>query len=76
MTFENGVRADEIKGARWRKASASTGKGECVEVAALGKGEVAMRNSRFPSGPALVFTPQEWTAFLSAAKAEEFDTLT
>ncbi|MFG2116634.1 DUF397 domain-containing protein [Streptomyces sp. NPDC048718] len=76
MTVENGVRADEIEGVRWRKASASVGMGECVEVAALGKGEIALRNSRFPSGPALVFTPQEWRAFLAGAKAEEFDALT
>lgn len=76
MAVENGIRADEIEGVQWRKAQASIGAGECVEVAGLDEGAVALRNSRFPSGPALVFTAQEWRAFLSGAKGEEFDALT
>jgi Domain of unknown function (DUF397) len=59
--------------ARWIKSSHSgpTG-GNCVEVAFLADGDVAMRNSRHPGGPELVFTQAEWAAFLSGARDGEF----
>jgi hypothetical protein len=44
-----------------------------VEVALLPDGEIAVRNSRFPTGPALVYTRAEIAAFLAGAKAGEFD---
>ncbi|MFE7272551.1 DUF397 domain-containing protein [Streptomyces sp. NPDC057623] len=74
--YVNGVAADSIDGADWVKASASDAYADCVEVARLGENEVAMRNSRFPGGPALVFTCSELRAFLSGAAGGEFDTLT
>jgi hypothetical protein len=43
-----------------------------VEVAFLPGGEVAMRNSRHPDGPALVFSAAEWDAFLGGAADGEF----
>jgi hypothetical protein len=46
-----------------------------VEVAALDDGGVAMRNSRHPSGPALIYTRAEIEAFLTGAKNGEFDDL-
>ncbi len=57
----------------WVKSSYSgpTG-GNCVEVAFLANGDVAMRNSRHPDGPALVFTRREWDAFLGGARDGEF----
>jgi hypothetical protein len=63
----------EVTGARWGKSrrSGPTG-GNCVEVAFLAGGQVAIRNSRHPDGPALVFTPQEWDAFVGGAKDGEF----
>ncbi|CAL9635689.1 hypothetical protein SUDANB120_06199 (plasmid) [Streptomyces sp. enrichment culture] len=73
---ENGVAADSISGVAWRKASASDTFEACVEVARLGDGEVAFRNSRFPAGPALVFTRPEMLAFLDGAKKGEFDGMT
>jgi hypothetical protein len=71
--FENGIPADRLAGAQWRKASYSGSVGNCVEVAALTSGEIAMRNSRFPAGPALVYTRAEMAAFLAGAKDGEFD---
>jgi hypothetical protein len=49
---------------RWVKSSHSgpTG-GNCVEVAALSGGQVAIRDSWYPAGPALVFPACRWTAF-------------
>jgi hypothetical protein len=69
----NGVPASELAGARWAKSSHSgpTG-GNCVEVSHLDDGLVAVRNSRHPSGPALVFTALEWEAFVDGAKGGEF----
>lgn len=70
--MENGMPATQIVGVTWKKAQASLS-GECVEAAGLPAGGVALRNSRHPDGPALVFTDAEWRAFLAGAKADEFD---
>lgn len=64
---------------RWRKSSFSTGDGngdECVELAVLPDGGVAMRDSKLGSGsPILTFTRGEMAAFVQGAKAGEFDDL-
>ena len=44
----------------------------CVEVAFI-SGAIAVRDSKNPTGPALVFTPGEWDAFVGGAKDGEFD---
>ena len=69
----SGMPATELSGARWAKSSRSgpTG-GNCVEVAFLDDGQVAVRNSRHPSGPTLLFTAPEWHAFVGEAKNGEF----
>jgi hypothetical protein len=75
MQVNNGIPADQLTTARWRKAEASNPSGSCVEVAALDDGRVAMRNSRHPSGPALIYTRAEIEAFLAGARNGEFDDL-
>lgn len=72
-TYRNGIAATELTGAEWRKSSRSGALGNCVEVAELPSGEIAMRNSRFPTGPALVYTREEIAAFVAGAKDGEFD---
>lgn len=75
--YRNGVSADSIRGATWVKATASDGiGGNCVEIAQLTEGHVALRNSRDTSGPALVYNAGEWEAFLKGAKGGEFDGMT
>jgi hypothetical protein len=69
------IEAPLLRGVTWRKAAASNPSGDCVEVAALAGGEVAVRNSREPDGTALIYTPAEIAAFLAGAKAGEFDDL-
>jgi len=69
------VRADELGLVAWRKSTASNPNGDCVELARLPAGGVAVRNSRGPHGTALVYTRAEIVAFLRGAKAGEFDDL-
>ncbi|WP_059008897.1 DUF397 domain-containing protein [Streptomyces specialis] len=73
--YSNGVSADMIEGVVWRKSRASSALGNCVEVAALPGGGAAVRNSRDPQGPALIYTPGEIAAFVQGVKLGEFDDL-
>jgi hypothetical protein len=65
------LRDMDLSHAPWRKSVVSGGNG-CVEVAFLGN-EVAVRDSKNPSGPILVFTLVEWQAFLVGVHNGEFD---
>lgn len=69
----NGMPAAELGDIRWLKSWHSNPNGACVELAALPSGEIAMRNSRFPAGPVLLYTQAEIIAFLAGAKEGEFD---
>ncbi|GHA06684.1 DUF397 domain-containing protein [Streptomyces tauricus] len=70
---ENGIRASSLD-VSWTKSRHSNAEGNCVEVARI-DGGVAVRNSRDPEGPALVYTSAELAAFLAGAKDGEFDHL-
>jgi len=65
--IRNGVSAEELPGAVWRKSSRSGAYGNCVELAWLDR-QVGIRNSRDPRGPVLVYTPADLAAFVSRAK--------
>jgi hypothetical protein len=65
---------DNLTRAIWRKSSYSgTSGGQCVEVARNLPDVVAVRDSKNPASDALVFTPDQWRAFLSAAHGGRFD---
>ena len=58
-------------GATWRKSTYSNGTGgNCVEVAHLPNGR-AVRDSKHPEGPILVFTREGWRAFVQAIESRE-----
>jgi hypothetical protein len=61
----------DLSQAVWRKSSHSSLNG-CVEVAKVGR-YVAIRDSKNRQGPALLFTPIEWQAFLLGIRDGEFD---
>ncbi|MFF8958254.1 DUF397 domain-containing protein [Streptomyces sp. NPDC014894] len=69
------MRASALDSAAWTKSSHSNATGNCVELAPLPDGSVAMRNSRDPQGPALVYTRDEIAAFVAGARSGDFDTL-
>ena len=60
---------------RWRKSTASNPSGNCVELAELAGGDIAMRNSRHPGGPTLIYTRAEIAAFIAGVRSGEFDDL-
>ncbi|MFI6955539.1 DUF397 domain-containing protein [Nocardia sp. NPDC050408] len=63
----------DLTGAGWFKSSHSGASSDCVEVAFLPNPLVGVRDSKNPSGPALMFTPAEWSAFTAATTRGEFD---
>ena len=77
--IRNGVHAAELPSLTWRKSQHSGAVGNCVEVATLDGGDagslIAVRNSRYPEGPALIYTREEMAAFVTGAKHGEFDDL-
>ena len=74
--MENGVPAGRLYGVTWQKSQRSSPSGNCVEMAKLldGRG-FAVRNSRDPEGPALIYTYDEISAFVLGARDGDFDNL-
>jgi hypothetical protein len=73
MIHKDGFTGD-LATATWRKSTKSGPYSDnCVDVAFLDGGLVALRDSKNPTGPALAFTPAEWDAFTAGVKDNEFD---
>jgi hypothetical protein len=63
----------DLSHAVWRKSTRSGASNQSVEVAVNIPGVIAVRDSSDPAGPALIFTPAEWEAFVGGARDGEFD---
>jgi hypothetical protein len=57
----------------WRKSGRSNGQANCVEVARNLPGIVAIRDSKNPHGPKLIFAPAAWESFTAGVKDGDFD---
>jgi len=74
-TIPNGTASSQLGELSWRKSRHSNPNGNCVELAQLPDGAVAVRNSRHPAGPVLVYTRLDIAEFLLATKEGAFDDL-
>ena len=72
----NGMPAGELGELDWRLAVGRAGQaGSGVELAKLPDGQIAVRNSSDPDGPALIYTRAEIEALIGGAQDGDFDAL-
>ncbi|MFI9366089.1 DUF397 domain-containing protein [Kitasatospora sp. NPDC053057] len=69
MTYIKSASAASLK---WRKSTYSGNNNNCVEVADLPDGSVAVRDSKNPDGPALIFPRSVWNQFAQGAGNGDF----
>jgi hypothetical protein len=62
----------DLSRAEWRTSSLSGTNGQCVAVAFVDD-HVAVRDSKNPDGPKIIFTADEWRAFTGGVRLGEFD---
>lgn len=73
----------DLSGVTWLSSDEESAEGEegeegeegggRIEVAFLDDGTTLMRDGEDPESPILVFTPEEWEAFVGGVKDGEFD---
>jgi len=63
---------ERLAHALWRKSTYSSANGNCVEVATNLPAIIAVRDSKNPDGPALIFDSRSWSAFLADVRAGEY----
>jgi hypothetical protein len=71
----NGIPAARLTGISWQKSRRSNSQGACVELGGLADGGIAIRNSRYPDGPALLYMRAEIRALIEGVKQGDFDHL-
>ncbi|HEY6795142.1 MAG TPA: DUF397 domain-containing protein [Kineosporiaceae bacterium] len=73
--YVNGMSATHLGNADWRKSARSNSSGNCVQVARLDDGQVGVRDSKHPDGPALILTGAEAAAWVRGLKSGQCDHL-
>lgn len=65
----------DLSEAPWRKSSYSNGQANCVEAASVRPGSnlVAVRDSKAPVSPALIFARSAWRTFTASVKAAHIE---
>jgi hypothetical protein len=58
--------------ARFKSSFSANGQ-SCVECARLPGGGMAVRDTKDPDGPTLIFTSEDWEAFTRGIRAGELD---
>jgi hypothetical protein len=71
------VNITDLPEAVWRKSTHSNGQANCVEVASPARSKggprlIAVRDSKNPSGPRLIFSPADWEAFTARVQQGDF----
>ena len=75
MVRLNGMPATGLGDVEWVKSRRSNSQGNCVQFARLSGGEVGVRDSKDPEGPALIFGDGEVSELVAGLKAGRFDHL-
>lgn len=70
MTAQPRPAATQLTAARWITSSYSAGGNECVSVAHLGAW-AGIRDSKNPTGPALVVPADAFSSFITYARTED-----
>ncbi|NNH70817.1 DUF397 domain-containing protein [Nocardia uniformis] len=65
--------SNDLFGASWFKSRRSANQDACVEAAHLTGSTVGVRDSKDPTGPALIFGPGEWDDFVAGVRSGKFD---
>jgi hypothetical protein len=73
--MHNDIRCGQLPPLAWQKSNRSNPSGNCVELAQLPDGGIAVRNSRDPEGPVLIYTSEEIAAFVAGARDGDFDNM-
>ncbi|HVV24805.1 MAG TPA: DUF397 domain-containing protein [Pseudonocardiaceae bacterium] len=73
INVRNGTPAGHLTAARWHRSTHSGKEGNCVEMAHMTGRIVAMRDSKDPHGPVLVYPADSTAAFLLVTKDGDFD---
>lgn len=66
----------QVSAASWQKSSFSSYNGSCLEIGRLEPGRIGVRDTKDNgTGPILIFTDREWSAFILGAKDGQFDNI-
>ena len=75
QNIQNGMPATTLGSQGWTKPWSGPNGGSCLEAKKLPGGQVALRQSTDPAGPALILEPAEIRAFVEGAKHSLADDL-